>query len=176
MSSLVSQIIALSGGAALLHDARPLLAPPMLGAFEIGEHVIGLAALVASLVFAAVVFVVVLHFQSKKRQMWHETARLALEKGQPLPPWPKTDEELELTPPPGVSLAEWEALRRARDRRGSLKAGLILIAVGVGLYFMMPGPDLQVGAIPGLIGVALIVHALIERLTAGGLPPSPRKS
>jgi hypothetical protein len=171
MPIILPKFIALSGFAVLLQGIRPLMHSPFLGMFEVSEHVIGLVALIGSLGFTAVLFVTVLYFQSKKRQMWHETARLALEKGQPLPPWPNTDEELKLRPPPGTSLAEWEAIRRAREQRGSLKAGLILIAVGVGLYIMMQPQGILVGAIPGLIGVALIVHALIERLFAGGRPP-----
>jgi len=168
MPAIALPLLACSGLATVL---QPLLPAPTLGLIDVSEHVIGLVALIGSLGFVAVMALAVFHFQSKKRQMWHETARIALEKGQPLPPMPKTDEELALTPPPGASLAEWEAVQRARERRGSLKGGLIALAVGIGLYVMM-GPDAgKVGAIPGLIGVALIVHALIERLPADNRRP-----
>ena len=176
MTILAPQFIAMSGFAALLHGARPLLPPPFLGLIDVSEHVIGLVALVGSMGFVAVMGVAVFYFQSKKRQMWHETARIALEKGQPLPPWPKTDEELKLVPPPGASLAEWEAMRRAREVRGGVKGGLILIAVGAGLYIMMQGQGILIGAIPGLIGVALIVNALIEKFAAGNRPPGTPNS
>lgn len=149
------------------------LSPRLLGTFSVNGHVaIALAALICPIALAGVVVVTALLVQNKKRQMWHETARLALEKGHPIPPMPRSDEGLELTPPPGSSLAEWETIRRARDRRSSLKGGLVLIAVGVGLYIMLwHDADRLVGAIPALIGVALIVHILIDKLSLGHRAP-----
>lgn len=145
------------------------LSPRLLGLSNVSSDVvIALAALICPTILVGVIVVTALRVQNKKRQMWHETARLALEKGQPIPPMPKSDEELELTPPPGASLAEWETIRRARDQRSSLKGGLILIAIGVGLYMLLwHDPDRLVGAIPALIGVALIVHVLIDKLSPG---------
>jgi len=156
----------------LTAPALALPCPPVLGLLNDplkAMTIIGLLG-IGGIVMTGVIVVAAFYFQNRKRQQWHETARLALEKGQPLPPWPKSDEELELTPPPGASLAEWEALRRVRSQRGSLKGGLILIAVGAGLYIMMGTDAGRAGAIPALIGVAMIVYALIEKFSAGRGP------
>lgn len=152
--------------------ALALPCPPVLGLLNDplkAMTIIGLIG-IGGLVMTAVIVVAAFYFQNRKRQQWHETARIALEKGQPLPPWPKSDEELELTPPPGASLAEWDAMRRARSRRGGLKGGLILIAVGAGMFIMMGTDAGRAGAIPALIGVALIVSALIEERPTGRGP------
>ena len=127
---------------------------------------LGIVAVVGGLSLAAIVTVSALFFQHRKRQLWHETARIALEKGQPLPPMPPTDEELESRPPAGVSFAEWNEAKRAESRRHDFKGGLVLIAVGLGLSLMVPPGNNAVGAIPGLIGVALLVNALIERVSS----------
>jgi len=154
---------------ARLHGS-PFRFPPMLGMLNVPWETITLVGLVGGMLMGAVIVVAALYFQNQKRQQWHETARLALEKGQPVPPLPKSDEELELTPPPGASLAEWEAMRRARSRRGGLKGGLILIAVGAGMFIMMGTDAGRPGAIPALVGVALIVSALIEKHPTGRGP------
>lgn len=95
----------------------------------------------------------------RRQKLWHETARIALEKGQPLPPLSEEDKP--------------KSARRSASE--DIRAGLILIAVGGGLYLLMGGlsgnvPS-HVGAIPGLIGVALLIFGLISALTQNKTPP-----
>jgi len=157
-----------SPGAAPLSALDGLLHPQPLLAMNsfTNEQVIGIIALVGGLLLAAFIVTLVLYFQNRKRQLWHETARLALEKGQPLPSEPPTDEELAHRPPPGANYAEWERTRLVRERRNDIKSGLILIAVGGGLYLMLGAAGIFAGAIPGFIGVALLVNGLIERFSS----------
>ena len=77
--------------------------------------------------------------------------RLAIEKGQPVPNFPAVP----------VS------------RFGTLKAGLVWIAVGVGLIIMVLFEEIfqwsgiAVGFIPLLIGLALIIGGMIEKSSNG---------
>lgn len=103
---------------------------------------------VVSLIFIGVVVVSGMYFQNRRREMWHQTARIALEKGQPLPLLPDEQSARPSTPP-------------AEESRNDLRGGLVLIGTGIGLYlflgtFISPGLG-YVGAIPGFIGVALII-------------------
>lgn len=99
-----------------------------------------------------------MYFEQQRRRLWHETARLALEKGQPLPP------SIDAPAPENR-----RGYRPARD----IRRGLVLMSVGVGLYFFLGhvAPDVAtVGAIPGLIGVALLLFGLFSRFA---LPQAP---
>lgn len=133
--------------------------------FSVG-HLYGLIGLIGGLLVAIIVPTAAMYFHHRRQQLWHETARIALEKGQPVPPRPRSDEEMELTPPAGVAYDEWLAAKRAQQWRHDIKGGLVLIAVGVGLYLMLGSSYL--GAVPGMIGVALLVYAYFNR------PAGPR--
>ena len=89
----------------------------------------------------------------QKRRLRHELLRVALEKGQPLPP----------------ELLDEAPRRRSRDDR---RSGLVSIAVGVGVYLLFRAiavwPGLQwIGVVPVLIGVALLLNWAIERREGG---------
>ena len=102
-----------------------------------------------------------LYFKHRQRQMWHETVRLALEKGQPIPTQAAPEFIRERAPHGGMEMNHHD-----------LRGGLVLMAVGLGLYWFI-GP---VGYIPGFIGVALVVYALINRLfpeKKSDQPPTP---
>ena len=96
-----------------------------------------------------------------RQKLWHETARLALEKGQPLP------SEVKETQP---------ASSPERGAGADLRAGLICIGVGGGLFLFLNaliGRGMAyVGAIPGFIGVALVLFALLSRSKSN--PPADR--
>ncbi|MCX6954020.1 MAG: DUF6249 domain-containing protein [Verrucomicrobia bacterium] len=109
---------------------------------------------IAGIVLAGVVAVSAMYFHHRRREMWHETARIALEKGQPVPP---------LDPHEEAEKAEY-----AKDRTADhdLRGGMVLIAVGAGLWLMLGAiaPNARyIGAIPGFIGIALLLYALLTR-------------
>ena len=105
---------------------------------------------IIALVFAVIVAVVAIYFKHRRRQMelWHETARLALEKGQPLPP---------------LSLGA-----TGGHPRNDVRIGLIMIAVAGGIWLLLPPtgarPVTYLAAIPGFIGVALLLNGFFEVL------------
>ncbi len=86
----------------------------------------------------------------QKRRLRHELLRVALEKGQPLPP------EL---------LDENTAERAERDDR---RSGIIAVAVGLAFYIflgiLIPTAGVKwVALIPGFIGLALLLNWALER-------------
>ena len=120
--------------------------------------------------FGLLVVGILSYCRNKEDQRRHETARLALERGQPIP---------------GLAVS---SLRndlcngRQRSWIGLMVGGMINLAVGIGLYLMLcaiPGAYSVrfCSLIPGLIGVALLACALIVALfsrttsDAGGRPP-----
>lgn len=129
---------------------------------------VALVSIGGGMLIALVVIVGGLIIAHRRQAMWHETARLALEKGQPLPR-PPEDETPAL---PGE--------RRVRESRNDIRSGLILIAVGAGLYIFLSGFITRglglVGAIPGFIGVALLLSGVVTAASKEpkNLPPSDR--
>ncbi len=102
-------------------------------------------------------------FHHRRQVLWHETARIALEKGQPIPLSPGDGR------PPGAAPAGADAARqiRAGRIRGYLLGGLINLAVGAGLFIALAQisrPTAYFAAIPGFIGLALLLAAGIEGL------------
>lgn len=145
----------------------------MNASFAIIDNFVQLIIVIAVIGFvliALLVPVAAIYFHHRKRHLWHETARLALEKNQPVPPILAEEAENDLRPPAGVSFADWQAAKRAESRSHATKGGLVLIGVGAGLYLLFGaaggGQMRWVGAIPGFIGVALLVHVLFESLLA----------
>jgi hypothetical protein len=132
-----------------------------------GEFVPLAGMMIPIVILALVIGLVatVMYFRGKERERWHETIRLSIEKGQPVP---KLQEEL------GGPLAEALSARlapesRSRQRMRLVTGGLVNIAIGIGLYFgLSEVPDAHFARffalIPGLIGVALLLSALIDAL------------
>lgn len=107
---------------------------------------VGLIFGLAGMAFVAVFGVLGMYFHHRRAEQWHHTARLALEKGQPLPEIPAAREELK---------------GPADARVDDIRSGLILIGTGLGLYlflghFLVPALG-YVGAIPGFIGIAMLL-------------------
>lgn len=140
-----------------------LLPPPFLAGifgFSVGE-ISGIFIPIAALVLAGVVAVSGMYFHNRRREMWHETARIALEKGQPLPPFNHDDEDAEKHP-------------KDREANHDIRGGMVLIAVGAGLWLMLGGISHNlryIGAIPGFIGVALLLYALLSAMFGKKTPP-----
>jgi hypothetical protein len=96
-------------------------------------------------IFALVTALVLIKntFRIRQSQLWHETARAALEKGQPVP---------QGSPPPGgCTTSGWYC-------------GLIWIAAGVGLWLVNEGDSRNWAALPICVGAALLVASLISTL------------
>ena len=99
-----------------------------------------------------------MYFHHKRQSLWHETARIALEKGQPVPPAPDREES-------GAARTLSDGQIRAKRIRGLLIGGLINIALGAGLYLgltQLSRALANFAAIPGFIGIALLLAGLIE--------------
>jgi hypothetical protein len=102
------------------------------------------------------------YFRWKHTQLWHETARLALEKGQPLPKSP-----LDNTSGCDRGLGAWRDIR----------CGLIWIAVGVALYYALPSGNNVWAAIPFFVGVAKLLFGLFSLFLSDKSPdPQDRDS
>ena len=117
------------------------------------------AIFVVSVVFltSALIVATVFHFVHRARELRHATIRLALEKGQPIPP----------------GLLEDGA--RGRPRRDDLSSGVkaVFIGVGLSLFFFFVHRELwPVGLIPGFVGLGhLAAHALTGRQQPGAPAP-----
>lgn len=130
--------------------------------FGIGAvELMGFGIPVAGMILGGVMGITAMYFRHQQSRLWHETARIALEKGQPLPDFP--DEKR-------------IGRSKSPDRLNShdLRAGLILLGVGAGIYvfFVTVGAEEArfIGAIPGFIGVALLLHALLTALLPKNRP------
>ena len=109
---------------------------------------VAIVAMMASFGLPLALVALVLYYKHRKLRMNHETITRLAEKGLPIPP--------ELMEPP---------------RRGNagLRAGLVLVALGIALSFFFAGwgPGWSIGLIPGLMGVALLVAWKIESKPGG---------
>jgi len=126
-----------------------------------GAHWIAISAILGGLTFTILLIIFGLKYVQRRQELWHETARVALEKGQPLPPLP-ADMRHEKHP----------------KQHSDLRTGLIMVATGGGLYlfFYTFLPALRfVAAIPGFIGIGLLFFAGIDALvTPKDQPPADR--
>lgn len=108
------------------------------------------------IIFAFVIVIVGIkrYFQWKRYQLWHETARIALEKGQPVPPGEPSGRD------------QWDRgyWRGSWGPWGELRRGLVLLAVGAALYLALPEEAKPYAAIPAFIGVASLVIGLLSFL------------
>lgn len=112
------------------------------------------------LAFVVVLFGIRRYFQWKRYQAWHETARIALEKGQPVP------------------LAEPSEHGRWGNRAhlmSDLRRGLMLVALGAGLYLALPAPGKMYAAIPTFIGAVNLLLALLALTKTDKAPDSPNR-
>lgn len=123
---------------------------------------IAVIAIAGGILVAVVAIVGGLITANRRQAMWHDTARIALEKGQPVPKTPDDEDEEE---------------SEKRGDGSDIRSGLILIAVGGGLYLFMSnlaGAKIgYVGAIPGFIGVALLLFGLLSQTFKRKDPPPP---
>ncbi len=131
---------------------------------QVNEMMVALGIPIGSMALAAVIVGLVGYFKNQERRQRHETIRLALEKGQPVPPELLDDE---------LALAK-QALGSG-GRRRDLAKGIQWIFTGVGLslflWIFRPEHSLwAVGLILIFIGLGkLVAHAV----TRGQDAPAP---
>jgi len=132
-------------------------------AFELDSlsSVLPLMIPIVSVIGGCAIAIVAIYLHFRKQQLWHETARIAIERGQPVPAMPSDDSTV---PPTTGSPSEWEAVKRRQTVNGLLIGGLVNLGVGLGLFLMLSriasNPGLgYIGAIPGFIGVSLLVSS-----------------
>jgi hypothetical protein len=113
--------------------------------------------LVIVLAFLIALILIRSHYRQRRIQLWHETARLALEKGQPLPP--------RFGPGVRTNLARWGAWR-------DLRRGLILLAIGGGLFLARPDGARAWVAVLGCVGTAYLLLGVISLLRTDKAPAS----
>jgi hypothetical protein len=114
-------------------------------------------------IVGGVVAILAIAMKNQERERWHETARIALAKGLPVPgmPDPRAPQDAR----PG----------RHRQRMGLITGGLVNVAVGIGLYYGLseiPGAWVarDFAFIPALCGVALLLGAAIDLLLSRKFP------
>lgn len=141
--------------------------PPLLALFGLGGVELALIIAICGMIFGGIMGIVGMFFDHQRKKLAHDVARLALEKGQPVP-------------------AEFTAAEHQRPREADhgpshhdLRGGLVLIAVGAGVYlFLNAVADSRVAllaTVPGFIGIALLVNWLLTYLTSrkSNTPPPP---
>jgi len=116
-----------------------------------------------ALIFGFVIVIVAIRSWRRIRQqkLWHETLRLSLEKGQPLPP-------------DALSYGAGGGLACGRGLRGrpwcDIRRGLIWIAAGLALYYALPGEHHVWSLVPMFVGAAFLVCGLIGILRSDNTP------
>lgn len=106
--------------------------------------------------FVLCLLAIMMFFKHQREKMWHETARLALEKGQPVPSrWNATfgSGRMRGIGPWGCWSPWWE-----------IRRGLILLAVSGGLYLSMGERTHGWIAIPACLGAVYLVLGLLSLL------------
>jgi hypothetical protein len=145
--------------------ASPLtFCPPLGGIVGLGTAELAMIIAIFGLIFGCVMGALGMYFDHQRKRLWHETTRLALEKGRPVPVYGQREES--------------PAHEAAELRHHDLRGGLVLIAVGAGLYVFLRAVSnpavAALGYIPGFIGAALLVHWLFTRGSARK-PDSPSR-
>lgn len=129
------------------------LLPAVAWASDLTETVTPIAIVGTVFGFTALIIGIVAYGRFRNQKLRHETIRLAIEKGQPLPS--------DLLDP----------VRRRDPRISDLRRGLLLLALGLGagLFFYFSNPPgapqhtWAVGFIPGLMGIAYLVSHAVAR-------------
>ena len=99
----------------------------------------------------------VAYFRARKQKQLHDTLRVMIEKGVPIPP--------ELLRPP-ITAGEVSEADKDDDPRTALRQGLFLIALGLGIciwLFIKSSDSWGLGFIPLLIGLSFLAEWRIEK-------------
>ena len=127
------------------------------------DQISGVVSPLAGIILAGIITVSGMYFHNRRREMWHETARIALEKGQPLPPLGHDDGDDKKSTP--------------HEANHGVRGGMVQTAVGAGLWLMLGSMSDRlryIRAIPGFIGVALLLDALLAAMFRRKDQPRPQ--
>ena len=147
------------------------------------EQLIPLFGIVFGCSIPIVIVCASLYYKHRRDALWHETARIALEKGQPIPQRLDSEGAGLDVPPPTADAATWLRMRREARRLKDIRGGLILLAIGFAfLVASRHGSFLgSQGLFPAFIllgiGAALLLNALFNALFSGkweGNRPPPQ--
>jgi hypothetical protein len=141
-----------------------------------GQELILLTTIILVLSVPIIGFVLIFNFRHQKEKLWHETARLALEKGQPVPPRGPAAAAEEI--PPGARPDDWYRWKRERRRQKDIRHRIILVAIGAALLLgngynhnfyngMSMGAFIMLG-----LGLASLLNAQWGRSDDDFRPPS----
>jgi hypothetical protein len=125
---------------------------------DLRETVVPIVIVTVVFLTSAIIVATVFLFLHRAKELKHQTIRLALEKGLPLPP--------------GLLDDGSKAAPRGNDLSSGVKA--VFIGIGIGLFFYFLGhPKLwAIGFIPGFLGLGhLVAHALTGRKPADAPAP-----
>jgi hypothetical protein len=136
----------------MLHFSPPFFA----GFMGLGAAEMIVVFIILAIIFGGIMGLAGMFFEYQRKKLAHDIARLALEKGQPVPEQ-FAGREHHRARRPGSELDQHD-----------LRGGLVLIAVGAGVYlFLNAVADQRVAllaAVPGFIGVALLLHWVLTRI------------
>jgi hypothetical protein len=118
---------------------------------------------IAVVFIMGVVAIVAIALKNLEQARWHETARLAIAKGVPVPSAPLSPLCLNIP------------MTRHRQRMGLITAGLVNIGIGIAVYIGMSAINAAreahfFGLIPCFVGAALILGAFIDMLLSPKIP------
>jgi hypothetical protein len=135
-----------------------LLALPTLAAADVSDALVPIGVVGSVFGFTAIMVGIVAYATFRARRLQHETIRLAIEKGQPLPP--------------GLLAAGDQGGRGGAHR--DLRRGVVLLGIGVGVSLFLLCSDVPgmrhnwtVGFIPGFLGIAFVVSFALSRRLYG---------
>lgn len=115
-----------------------------------------LAAILLTVVLGGILIVLLAMWRGTKiREMQHRERLAMIERG--------------LVPPPERDPAAYDQARRSEVRESFTSIGIALVALGLGLMFIIgfagdaPGPAVGVGGAVAIVGAAFIVNGQLQR-------------
>jgi hypothetical protein len=146
--------VRINGAGIHVADANPAAADVPTGWHrERGIDVIGIVAIVATFSTPIVIIAIFFYFRHRRNQILHETVRMMVEKGVPIPP--------------ELFSKSSEGTNAAKHPRNDFRSGLILTGVGIGVI-MLAG---KAGWIILLVGVAFLIASLAENRSKNDVQP-----
>lgn len=139
-----------------------------LAEFDVSGRVFGLIMALAGMGFGLTMAVMGMRHEAEKRRQRNELIRVALEKGQPVPPAVLGESSND------DALSSHDPERSIRNAR---KSGIIMIFVSVGMVAFFLGMNMGqiawVAAFPAAVGLAQLVNAQMDAAELRRKPRTP---